>query len=261
MKRTKRESARQKSSNPTNTVGLSNATKTVMPANPNDGTPSHAAKNPTPSLLEQAKEELSWEEVKILIDMSKGIGTPGGALQEFARSIVGRTDIETVDDNQRLETFGTTDRYFARGLVGQMMTAGAIGGDKTLTTGDGYDFIVAVLRGAKPKDQMAAMLATQIGVTHMAVIKFSARLARAEDMQLEDHYERALNKLLRTFIMQVEAYTRYQNGGEQKVRVQHVSVSEFGQAIVGNVTQGALDRPVETPALTELAASSDAAAQ
>ena len=32
---------------------------------------------------------------------------------------------------------------------------------------------------------------------------------------------------------------RYRTGGEQKVTVQHVSVSEGGQAIVGNVTQGA----------------------
>jgi hypothetical protein len=35
----------------------------------------------------------------------------------------------------------------------------------------------------------------------------------------------------------MEALKRYRTGGEQKVTVQHVSVSEGGQAIVGNVTQ------------------------
>jgi hypothetical protein len=37
----------------------------------------------------------------------------------------------------------------------------------------------------------------------------------------------------------MEAFKRYRTGGEQKVTVQHVSVSEGGQAIVGNVSQAA----------------------
>jgi hypothetical protein len=56
--------------------------------------------------------------------------------------------------------------------------------------------------------------------------------------------------------MQMEALKRYRTGGEQKVTVQHVSVSEGGQAIVGNVTQPAggtaPQKPVTTtPALTD----------
>ena len=47
-----------------------------------------------------------------------------------------------------------------------------------------------------------------------------------------------MNKLARTFTTQMEALKRYRTGGEQKVTVQHVSVNEGGQAIVGNVTQG-----------------------
>jgi hypothetical protein len=54
----------------------------------------------------------------------------------------------------------------------------------------------------------------------------------------------------------LEAFKRYRTGGEQKVTVQHVSVSEGGQAIVGNVTQPAggtaPEKPVTTrPALTD----------
>ena len=36
--------------------------------------------------------------------------------------------------------------------------------------------------------------------------------------------------------MQVEALKRYRTGGEQKVTVQHVTVNEGGQAIVGSVS-------------------------
>ena len=37
--------------------------------------------------------------------------------------------------------------------------------------------------------------------------------------------------------MQMEALKRYRTGAEQKVTLQHVSVADGGQAIVGNVTQ------------------------
>ena len=40
--------------------------------------------------------------------------------------------------------------------------------------------------------------------------------------------------------MQMEALKRYRTGGQQKVTVEHVTVNEDGQAIVGSVTQGGL---------------------
>jgi hypothetical protein len=241
-----------KSSNPTNSVISSNAAKTTVPFPANDVTPSQSAKNATP-LLAEAVGALSWQEVKDLINMSRGIGTPGQAMQDYARRIVGSTDIKTVDDKDAVETFGTTDRYFIRGLVGQAIEAGSIGGGiRSGVGGDGYDFIMAVLRGAKPKDQIAAMLASQMAATHMAAIKFIDRLAQFESTEPHDCHERTLSKLLRAFIMQVEAFNRYQNGGEQKVTVQQVSVSDGSQAFVGNVTQNALGKPAgETPALTD----------
>jgi hypothetical protein len=47
-----------------------------------------------------------------------------------------------------------------------------------------------------------------------------------------------LNKLARTFASQVEALKKYRSAGEQTIKVQHVTVNEGGQAIVGNVSQG-----------------------
>ena len=41
-----------------------------------------------------------------------------------------------------------------------------------------------------------------------------------------------------TFAAQVEALKRYRSKGEQKVVVEHVTVNEGGQAIVGNVETG-----------------------
>src|SRR6266567_1886001 len=81
------------------------------------------------------------------------------------------------------------------------------------------------------------MLGLQMEAVHMATITIARRLANAEFLQQQDSAERAFNKLARTFVSQMEALKRYRTGGEQKVTVQHVSVSEGGQAIVGNVTQ------------------------
>jgi hypothetical protein len=52
-----------------------------------------------------------------------------------------------------------------------------------------------------------------------------------------DSAERTFNKLTRTFAMQMEAPRRYRSGAEQRVILQHVSVAQGGQAIVGNVAQ------------------------
>jgi hypothetical protein len=60
-------------------------------------------------------------------------------------------------------------------------------------------------------------------------------LADASTIQQQDSAERALNKLARTFITQVEALKRHRTGGQQKVTVEHVHVHEGGQAIVGTV--------------------------
>ena len=46
------------------------------------------------------------------------------------------------------------------------------------------------------------------------------------------------NKLARTFATQMEALRKHRNGGQQRVRVEHVHVHPGGQAIVGDVHHG-----------------------
>src|SRR5262245_21414480 len=96
--------------------------------------------------------------------------------------------------------------------------------------------MLSVIKGIEPRDQLEAMLAAQMAAVHMASVTFARRLAHVEDIPQQDSAERAFNKLTRTFAMQMEALKRYRSGAEQKVTLQHVSVAEGGQAIVGNVT-------------------------
>jgi hypothetical protein len=110
--------------------------------------------------------------------------------------------------------------------------------------------MLSVIKGIRPNDQIETMLAAQMAAVHMSTMHYTQYLAHAETIPQQDSAERILNKLTRTFTTQMEALKRYRTGGEQKVTVQHVSVSDGGQAIVGNVTQTKSDSMVEKPAVS-----------
>ena len=80
------------------------------------------------------------------------------------------------------------------------------------------------------------MLAAQMAAVHIATMTFARRLNHVENIPQQDSAARAFNTLARTFTAQMEALKRYRTGGEQKVTVQHVTVNEGGQAVVGNVS-------------------------
>jgi hypothetical protein len=103
--------------------------------------------------------------------------------------------------------------------------------------------MLSQVKGVKPTDQVEAMLAAQIAAVHLATMTLARRLAHVKTIPQQDSAERAFNKLARTFATQVEALKRYRTGGQQKVTVEHVTVNEGGQAIVGNVTHGGRGRP------------------
>ncbi len=134
-----------------------------------------------------------------------------------------------------MEAIGTAELDFLNGLLKQLANAGTQG---RVVEERGLNFMLAVVKGVEPKDQVETMLAAQMAAVHMATMTFARRLAHVETLPQQDSAERAFNKLARTFAAQVEALKRYRTGGEQKVTVEHVNVSAGGQAIVGNVTHG-----------------------
>src|SRR5262245_8168738 len=82
------------------------------------------------------------------------------------------------------------------------------------------------------------MLAPQMAAIHNATMVAARRLNHVESISQQDSASTMLNKLARTFASQIEALKKYRSGGEQTIKVQHVTVNEGGQAIVGNVSQG-----------------------
>jgi hypothetical protein len=144
-----------------------------------------------------------------------------------------------------MDSFGITDPHFIAPLYSQLGEADGLGGD-------GVEFAAAVIRGSNPHDQLEVMQVAQMAVMHWAAMKYLRQVGDWRGTGDQDLAVSTATKLARTFIAQMEALKRYRTGGEQRVTVQHVSVSEGGQAFVANVTQRALEASAgETPALTD----------
>ena len=136
-----------------------------------------------------------------------------------------------------MRSIGTNDRDFWGGILRQL---GDVASDGKQPSETKLNFMLAVMQGIQPRDQVEAMLAAQMAAVQMATMRSAARFNYPNNMLVQaDSAERAFNKLTRAFIAQMDALKRYRTGGEQKVTVQHVTVTEGGQAIVGNVTQPA----------------------
>ena len=148
-----------------------------------------------------------------------------------------------------MKAIGTSNVDFSQGLICQLANIGSQG-DKLDKSG--INFVLAIVKGVQPRDQIEAMLAAQMAAVHLAMMTFARRLAHVENIPQQDSAERAFNKLARTFAAQVSALKDYRSKGEQKMTVQHVHVAEGGQAIVGNVSTptpgvGAREKAKEQP--------------
>ena len=134
-----------------------------------------------------------------------------------------------------MKALGTLDPDFYQGFVSQLAKAATQGQSPDEVS---LNFLIAIVKGVEPRDQLEAMLAAQMGAIHMLTMDFACRLANADNFPQKDFAERTLNKLARTFSVQLETLKHYRSNGEQKVTVEHVTVNEGGKAIVGTVTHG-----------------------
>ena len=134
-----------------------------------------------------------------------------------------------------MDSVGTNSATFLNGLLNQLSNASSQGPEPNE---DGVNFMLSVVQSIEPRDEMEAMLASQMAAVHMATMTFARRLAHVENIPQQESAEKAFNKLARTFTAQMEALKRYRTGGQQKMTVEHVTVNDGGQAIVGNVSGG-----------------------
>jgi hypothetical protein len=173
---------------------------------------------------------------------------------------------KTVAESLLMEAIGTADWDFCQGLVDQAKRTTSLetGADEARA-----NFPISVIKGIKPRDEIEAMLASQMAVVHMAFMECAQELPtihttfsqlmsergstiaermylREERKQLHNEYlalldstQRAIKGFARTFCMQVETLKGCRAKNEPSTTVQQVNVSQGAQAIVGNVTHAA----------------------
>lgn len=129
---------------------------------------------------------------------------------------------------------GGADLNFVQDLMGQIADAAM---HKGAIDERALGFSMSIVTGEKPQSRLEALQLVQMARVHLALITCASRLTNATTILEWTTFENSLNKLARTFASQLEGLKRCRASSEQKVTVQSVSVSDGGQAIVGNVTQ------------------------
>jgi hypothetical protein len=124
--------------------------------------------------------------------------------------------------------FATDDPIFADGLRHQLEKASFSNGKFS----EGYlRYLESIVASVEPRDPLEAMLAAKMAGIHKAIFDQFLRLGLSPD---DTEILSVIMRLVRTYTMLMDALERHRSKPEQHV-VQHVTVAQGGQAIVGPV--------------------------
>ncbi len=99
-----------------------------------------------------------------------------------------------------------------------------------------------LLLAISPENEVETMLAAQmIGIHTMSMTMMRRAMSTDQTVEGVNNNVNRVTRLSRTFIGLLEALNRHRGKGKQKITVEHVTVNEGGQAIVGNVEHGGRD--------------------
>lgn len=99
--------------------------------------------------------------------------------------------------------------------------------------------ICDALLNVDPKDEIEAMMVSQMIAAHSAVMECYRRaMIPEQNMQSREDNLNHAGKMMRAFASLVETFNRHRGKNHQKVEVRHVHVHDGGQAVVGMVTRG-----------------------
>ena len=141
----------------------------------------------------------------------------------------------TTDETNELQThMGTSNTTLSVTLLSQLLR---------VIPGTDEDSIeqqmikALALQGAfQPSNPLEALLATQMVAVHCLAMK-CVGVANIKDQHPEAAAKRldAANKLFRTFSTQLEALNKLRGKGQQKITVEHISINQGGQAVIGSI--------------------------
>jgi N-methylhydantoinase B/oxoprolinase/acetone carboxylase alpha subunit len=131
---------------------------------------------------------------------------------------------------------GTTSSAFVDATLQQLIEAARLPDGAISETA--VNAALAFVENAKATGEVESSLLIQMACTHMAAMAVLGRVAGANGGSRNvSMMASASSKLLNAFAHQCETLRRLRSGGSQFVRVEHVHVSDGGQAIIGNVAR------------------------
>ena len=89
------------------------------------------------------------------------------------------------------EALGTVDIDFVKGLLSQLVNATS---QDQRPDESAINFLLSVIKGIKPNDQLEAMLAAQMAAIHTATMKLTRQLANVETIEQQDSGNSSIQK-------------------------------------------------------------------
>lgn len=195
------------------------------------------AKDTTPYKRTKAEQE-AWDQYEARLNSKPQIITMANAGDEENPNAL---KIDHADPATAVRMWalalGTTDYRTADALVNQLANLSVRDGVVNVQLLNQH---LGFVQSMQPRDPMEAALLGQMSAVQGSMMEMTRRLGVAETLDRIEIYERAVNKLARTFTAQMETLKRYRTGGVQKVVVQHVQVNEGGQAVVAGEFNGSM---------------------
>ena len=101
-------------------------------------------------------------------------------------------------------------------------------------------------KSINPTDATESMLATQmIGTSSAAIDCLRRAMLPGQTFEARDMTLKHAQKLMTLYTQQMAALDKHRGKGQQKITVEHLTVHDGGQAVVGNVDAGAAGKPQE----------------
>ena len=156
------------------------------------------------------------------------------ALEEYKKQF------PTPTESELCRAVGSKSLGIVEYLLGPSATVMANSDDKDIRR-EAINNTTTLLNAIKPQNELEGMLAAQMVCVHDLLMKQVRRCATEDRVDVVNLKINQIAKLSRTFIAQLDALNKHRGKGQQKITVEHVTVNEGGQAIVGNVAQGGRD--------------------
>jgi hypothetical protein len=138
---------------------------------------------------------------------------------------------------------GTTSSDFVNAAVAQLTAAARLPGGGICPVA--MNAALAMIEGQRPRDEVETAIVMQMACAHGAAMMLLARFGGGggggRRVQALAH---ATARIFSAFNQSAETLRRRKQGGSQYMRIDHVHVTEGGQAVIGNVLPRATNQTI-----------------